>query len=54
MRHTVQSRNNNNTYNNNSSPFNGIKRSSLVGSDDAVETFKCHAEYEPGAGFSGC
>ena len=36
------------TCNNNLSSFNRIKRSSLVGLDDAVETFERHADYEEG------
>ena len=38
----------NNTQNGDLSSFNCIKWSSFVGSDDAVETFERHAEYEEG------
>ena len=32
------------------SSFNRIKRSSFVGPNDAVETFKRHREYQPSTG----
>ena len=38
-----------NAQNSNLSSFNRIKRSSLVRSNDAVETFKCHVQYEESA-----
>ena len=38
----------NNTYNGNFSSFNRIKRGSFVRSDDAIETIKCHIDYEVG------
>ena len=38
-----------NTQNGSLSSFNRIERSSLMWSDDAVETFKRHVEYEESA-----
>ena len=42
-----------NTQNGELSSFNRIKRSSLVWSNDAVETIEGHAEYEEGAAQCG-
>ena len=46
MRNIVQETKCDNKYNGDFGSFNRIKRSSLVRSDDAVETIKRHAEYE--------
>ena len=43
----------NNTKNCDFSSFNRIKRSSLVRSDDAVETSECHVEYGQSAAQDG-
>ena len=44
MWNVIQNANNDNTGNSDFSPFNRIKRSSLVRSDDTVETIKRHAD----------
>ena len=51
IRNTVQNTENDNRCNGEPSSLNRIKRSSLVRSDDAVETFKRHAYDEPGAAY---
>ena len=49
MRNIVHYTKQNNAYYSDLSSFNRIKRSGLVRFNDAVETFKRHAEYEEGA-----
>ena len=53
MRYIEDNTKSKNTENGDLSFFNRIKRSSLVWSDDAVETIKCHGENEEGAAQCG-
>ena len=46
MRNIIQNANKHDTDNSDFSSFNCVKRSSLVRSNDAVESVECHTEYQ--------
>ena len=46
MRNTINNTNKYNAQNSDLSSFNSVKRGSFVGSEDTVETFKRHHDYE--------